>query len=72
MRTTINIKSDLLDALLKHTKAKTKTKAIEIAIKDYIEKKSVEELISLSGNINIDFDWEKAEEAELNEYDDHS
>ncbi|MFC1825430.1 type II toxin-antitoxin system VapB family antitoxin [Thermodesulfobacteriota bacterium] len=72
MRTTINIKSDLLDALLTHTKAKTKTKAIEIAIKDYIEKKSIEELISLSGNINIDLDWEKEEEIELNEYNDHS
>ncbi|TET87317.1 MAG: type II toxin-antitoxin system VapB family antitoxin [Desulfobacteraceae bacterium] len=72
MRTTINIQDDLMDALLARTKAKTKTKAIELAIKDYIEKKSIEDLISLSGKINVDLDWQKEEEVELNEYRDYS
>jgi len=72
MRTTINIKDDLMNALLIHTKAKTKTKAIELSIREYIEKKSIENLISLSGKINIDLDWQKEEAAELNEYRDHS
>ena len=72
MRTTINIQDDLMNALLARTKAKTKTKAIELAIKDYIEKKSIEDLISLSGKINIELDWQKEEEAELNEYRDYS
>lgn len=72
MRTTINIQDDLMDALLACTKAKTKTKAIELAIKDYIEKKSIEDLISLSGKINVDLDWQKEEEVELNEYRDYS
>ncbi len=72
MRTSINIQDDLMDELLARTKAKTKTKAVELAIKDYIEKKSVEDLISLSGKINIDMDWQKEEEDELNEYRDYS
>ena len=72
MRTTINIQDDLMDRLLAGTKSKTKTKAVEIAIKDYIEKKSIEDLLSLSGKIDIDPDWEKEEEAELNEYRNHS
>jgi len=72
MRTTINIQDDLMDRLLAGTKSKTKTKAVEIAIKDYIEKKSIEDLLSLSGKIDIDPDWEKEEEAELNGYQDHS
>ncbi len=72
MRTTINIQDDLMDALLAHTKAKTKTKAIELAIKDYIEKKSIEDLISLSGKINVDLDWQKEEEVELNQYWDYN
>jgi len=72
MRTTINIQDDLMEALLTHTKAKTKTKAIELSIREYIEKKSIEDIISLSGKITIDSDWQKAEEAELNEYRDHS
>lgn len=72
MRTTINIKDDLMDALLVLTKAKTKTKAVELSIREYIERKSIEDLISLSGKINIDSDWQKEEEAELNEYRNHS
>lgn len=72
MRTTINIQDDLLNALLASTNAKNKTKAIELAIRDYLERKSVEELISLSGKINVDLDWQKEEEAELDEYRDHS
>lgn len=72
MRTTINIQEDLMDALLARTKSKTKTKAIELAIKDYIEKKSIEDIISLSGKINVDLDWQKEEEAELNKYRDYS
>ena len=72
MRTTINIQDVLMDALLVRTKAKTKTKAIELAIKDYIERKSIEDLISLSGKINVDLDCQKEEEVELNEYRDYS
>ena len=72
MRTTINIQDDLMDELLARTKTKTKTKAIEMAITDYVEKKSIEDLISLSGKINIDLDWQKEEEDELNEYRDYS
>lgn len=71
MRTTLNIKNDMMDALLKRTKSKTKTKAVEVAIKEYLEKKAIEELIALSGNIHIELDWEKEEEAEVNGYKNH-
>ena len=71
MRTSINIQDDLMNELLARTKAKTKTKAVELAIKEYIEKKSIEDLISLSGKVNIDLDWRKEEEDELNEYQDY-
>ena len=72
MRTTIIIRDDIMEALLAGTKAKTKTKAVEIAIKDYIEKKSIEDLLALSGKIDIDPDWEKEEETELNGYQNHA
>ena len=72
MRTTINIQDGLMEALLIQTKAKTKTKAVELSIREYLEKKSIENIVALSGKINIDSDWQKMEEAELNEYQDHS
>ena len=68
MRTTINIKDELMGILMARTKARTKTKAIEMAIEEYIEKKSIEDLISLSGKIQIEPDWQKEEEDELDEY----
>ena len=72
MRTTINIRDDLMDALMARTKARTKTKAVEMAIEEYIEKKTIEYLISLSGKIDIEPDWQREEEAELDEYKDYS
>jgi Arc/MetJ family transcription regulator len=71
MRTTINVKDDLMDALMKRAMVSSKTKAIELAIKEYLEKQAIEDLIALSGQIRIDLDWEKEEEAELDEYRDH-
>ncbi len=72
MRTTINVKDQLMNELVKRTKSHTKTEAVEIAIKDYLEKKAIEDLISLSGKIDIDPDWKRDEEEELKEYNDHS
>ena len=44
MRTPINIRDDLVDALLASTKAKTKTKAVELSIREYIEKNPLKTL----------------------------
>lgn len=65
MRTTVNIQDDLMEELLDMTKAKSRTKAIELSIREYIEKKSIENIVALSGKINIDPDWQKMEENEL-------
>lgn len=69
MRTTINIRDELVEEFLAYSKARNKSKAIEVAIKHYIQKKAIEDLIALSGKIDIDPDWQKAEEMELHEYE---
>lgn len=71
MRTTINVNDELMNALMKRTGARTKTQAIVTAIREYLKRTAVEDLISLSGNIDIDADWQKEEESELDEYKDH-
>lgn len=71
MRTTINLRDDLMEALMARTKAKSKTKAIEQAIQDYVDKQSIEDLISLSGKIRLDLDWEEEERLELDEHGNH-
>jgi hypothetical protein len=71
MRTTINVNNELMNELIKRTKSRTKTEAIETAIKEFLDKKAIEDLISLSGKIDIDPDWQVDEEEELKEYNDH-
>ncbi len=71
MRTTINLKEELITDLMKRTKSRTKTHAIETAIKEYLQKKAIEDLIALSGKVDIAPDWGKEEEAELDEYKNH-
>ncbi len=71
MRTTINIRDDLLESLMARTGARNRTKAIEMAVQEYLRKKSIEDLIALSGKIPIDPDWQEEEAAELDEYKRH-
>jgi hypothetical protein len=65
MRATLNLPDPLIDDLLKVTGEKKKTKAICLAIEEYVRRRRKEKLLSLGGKINIDLDWQKLEELEL-------
>jgi len=65
MRATLNIPDNLLSEVQKITGEKSKTKAITIAMKEYIRQKKIKELIALRGKIQIDYDWKKEEELEM-------
>ena len=65
MRATLNIPDDLLSEVQKLTGEKSKTKAITIAMKEYVRQKRIKELLALRGKIQIDYDWKKEEELEM-------
>lgn len=65
MRATLNIPDNLIEEVQKITGEKSKTKAITIAMKEYIRQKRIKELIALRGKLQIDYDWEKEEELEM-------
>lgn len=65
MRATLNIPDALINDLLKVTGEKTKTRAICLAIRDFIRRKRREKLLSLSGKIHFGLDWKEMEEIEL-------
>jgi len=67
MRATLNLPDPLIKDLLRVTGEKKKTKAISLAIEDYIRRRRKEKLLSLSGKINFDLDWREMEELELKE-----
>jgi Arc/MetJ family transcription regulator len=50
MRTTLDIDADTLKKVVKTTGAKTKKKAVEMAMKEFLRAKRREELSSLIGN----------------------
>ena len=60
MRATLNIPDDLVSEVQKVTGEKSKTKAIAIAMKEFIRQKKIKQLIALRGKVHIDYDWEKA------------
>ena len=65
MRATLNIPDDLMTEIQKATGEKSKTKAITVAMKEFIKQKKIKQLLALRGKIQIDYDWEKEEELEM-------
>lgn len=65
MRATLNIPDNLLTEVQKISGEKSKTKAIIIAMEEFIRQKKIKELIALRGKIEINYDWQKEEELEV-------
>ena len=54
MRTTLNIDNKLLETVVEATGERTKSKAVNAALKEYIRRKHVQELIDSWGKIIVD------------------
>ena len=65
MRATLNIPDDLIAKVQEITGEKSKTKAITIAMKEFVRQQKIKELLTLRGKIEIDYEWEKEEELEM-------
>ncbi len=65
LRATLNIPDDLLVEVQKITGERSKTKAIVIAMKEFVRSQKIKELLALRGKVKIDYDWKKQEELEL-------
>ena len=57
MRTTINIDGGLLEELVKLTGEKSKSKALNKALEEYIRRKRIEELRAALGTIDLVDNW---------------
>ena len=65
MRATLNISDDLLKVVQKLSGEKSKTKAITVAMEEYVRQKKTKDLLALKGKNSLAFDWEAEEEKEL-------
>jgi len=59
MRSTITIEKDILDELLKETKAKSKVSAVREAINEYLRRKKIERIKSMKGKLEFDLTAEE-------------
>ncbi len=69
MRTTLDLPDKSMKALLKITRAKTKTEAVTRAIDDFIRRQRIEQLIAQRGKLHFEENWRDAEEVELKKYE---
>lgn len=54
MRTTVTIEHEIIDELLKETKAKSKASAVKKAISDYLRRAKIEKIKSMRGRLAFD------------------
>jgi metal-responsive CopG/Arc/MetJ family transcriptional regulator len=54
MRATVTIEKDILDELIKETRAKSKATAVRQAIKEYLKRKKIERIKSMKGKLEFD------------------
>ncbi len=67
MRTTLNIDPDLLDAVVETTGERSKTRAVNKALEEYIRRRKISELRKIAGNIDLVNNLRELEELELRE-----
>jgi Arc/MetJ family transcription regulator len=67
MRTTLELDDNLMEALMARSPGKSKTKAVETAIADYLRRAAVQGIRGLRGKVafeEVDY-WRKARRAEV-------
>ena len=67
MRTTLDIDEKLLGDVVKVTGEKSKSKAVNKALEEYVRSKKIDELRALAGKLDILDNWCELEELELEE-----
>ena len=64
MRTTLDIDAKLLDEVVKATGEKSKSRAVQMVMQEYIRRKAIDELRAMAGNFQIDDSSEEQAAAE--------
>lgn len=54
MRATVTIEKEMLDELIKETRAKSKATAVRQAVQEYLKRKKIERIKSMRGKLEFD------------------
>ena len=69
MRTTVDIEEKLLKNVVALTGEKSKNKALNKALEEYVRRSRVEELRAMLGKVDLVDNWRELEELEIKEMD---
>ncbi len=67
MRTTVTVEDGVMEKLMKYTKSKTRTEAVNRALTDWVQHLKVEKLRALRGKLYMEDNWEKLRSMEIQE-----
>ena len=57
MRTTLNVDDSLFPDLMHLTRARTKTEAVRLALREFVRQKRKEQLLALRGKLDLVDNW---------------
>ena len=67
MRTTINIKDEVIKQVVEYTGAKNMSQAVNEVLEMFVREKRKQKLFGLKGNLNLEDNWQKLREMEIDE-----
>ena len=67
MRTTINIKDEVIKQVVEYTGAKNMSQAVNEVLENFVREKRRQKLFELKGKLNLEDNWQKLREMEIDE-----
>ena len=67
MRTTINIKDEVIKQVVEYTGAKNMSQAVNEVLETFVREKRKQKLFKLKGKLNLEDNWKKLREMEIDE-----
>ena len=64
MRTTLNIKDDIIKQVIELTGAKNKSQAVNQVLEAFVREKQTQKLLKLKGKLHLEDNWKKLREME--------
>jgi len=67
MRTTINIKDEVIKQVVEYTGAKNMSQAVNEVLETFVREKRKQKLFKLKGKLKLEDNWQKLREMEIDE-----
>ena len=67
MRTTLNLKKDVINKIMQYTGTSNKSKAVNMVLESYIREKKKQNILKMKGNLHLEDNWKQTRDMELDE-----